>query len=166
MRANLPTGADPIRGELLSTERLEVFAEALAAEHSVHPGKRRGRPLLSRLQENSRVLLVSYRSIASAIREERTISPAAEWLVDNFHVVEEQLREIPEDLPAGYYRELPKLKQGEFAGYPRIYAVAIMIIAHTDSRLEVEILERFLRAYQRITPLTIGELWAIAITLR
>ncbi len=61
---------------------------------------------------------------------------------------------------------MPKLIIGEFAGYPRIYAVAMAIIAHTDSRLEVDALERFLRAYQAVTPLTIGELWAIAITLR
>jgi cyclic beta-1,2-glucan synthetase len=166
MRANLPTGADPIRGELLSTERLEVFAETLAAEHSVHPGKRRGRPLLPRLQENGRVLLVSYRSIASAIREERTISPAAEWLVDNFHIVEEQLREIREDLPPGFYRELPKLARGPLEGYPRVYGLAWAFVEHTDSRFDPETLRRFVRAYQRTRLLTIGELWAIAISLR
>jgi len=166
MRVNLPTGADPIRGELLSTERLEVFAEALAAEHSVHPGKRRGRPLLSRLRENGRVLLASYRSIASAIREDRTISPAAEWLVDNFHIVEEQLREIREDLPPGFYRELPKLARGPLEGYPRVYGLAWAFVEHTDSRFDPETLRRFVRAYQRTRLLTIGELWAIAISLR
>jgi len=76
------------------------------------------------------------------------------------------LREIHEDLPTGYYRELPKLVNGRFDGFPRVYAIAMAIIEHTDSRLEIESLERFLRAYQSITPLTIGELWAIAITLR
>ena len=98
---------DPIRGELFSTERLEQFAEGLATQHSVFPGKRRGKPLLPRLKDNGRVLLACYRTIAAAIREEGTISPAAEWLVDNFHIVEEQLREIREDLPPGFYRELP-----------------------------------------------------------
>ncbi len=166
MRASLPTGSDPIRGELLSTERLEVFAEALAAEHSVYPGKRRGRPLLPRLGENGRVLLASYRSIASAIREERTISPAAEWLVDNFHIVEEQLREIREDLPPGFYRELPKLAGGPLEGYPRVYGLAWSFVEHTDSRFDPEALRRFVRAYQRTRLLTIGELWAIAISLR
>src|SRR2546425_553043 len=131
MRVNLPTETDPIRGELLSTERLEVFAEALAVEPSVHPGKRRGRPLLPRLRENGRVLLASYRSIAGAIREDRTISPAAEWLVDNFHIVEEQLREIREDLPPGFYRELPKLARGPLEGYPRVYGLAWAFVEHT-----------------------------------
>ena len=58
----------------------------------------------------------SYRAIAEAIREERAITPAAEWLVDNFHIVDEQLREIRDDLPPGFYRELPKLADGLLAG--------------------------------------------------
>ncbi len=156
----------PIRAELYSVERLEQFAKTLAAEQIEVAQPKRFRKLLPRLEDNGRVLVNAYRSLADAIRNESTISPAAEWLIDNFHIVEEQLREIQEDLPQGYYRELPKLAQGDFAGYPRIYAVGLMLIAHTDSRLEVETLERFLRAYQLITPLTIGELWAVAITLR
>src|SRR6266702_877549 len=115
----------PIRGELFSTERLEQFAETLAQEHTTLPGKRRGRPLLPRLEENGSVLLAAYRAIAEAMRQESAISPAAEWLVDNFHIVEEQLREIREDLPKSYYHELPKLGQGELKDYPRIYAVAL-----------------------------------------
>ncbi|HEY3122888.1 MAG TPA: glycosyl transferase, partial [Thermoanaerobaculia bacterium] len=162
----MSTAAEPIRGELFSTERLEQFAEALAAEHAVYPGIRRGRPLLPRLQENGRVLLSSYRAIASAIREERTISPAAEWLVDNFHIVEDQLREIREDLPPGFYRELPKLARGPLKGYPRVYGLAWSFVEHTDSRFDPETLRRFVRAYQHTRLLTIGELWAIAIYLR
>src|SRR5918998_3229418 len=156
----------PIRDELYSVERLEQYAATLAAEHRVYPGRRRGRRLLPGLERNGRLLVAAYRSLAEAVRDERTISPAAEWLVDNFHIVEEQLREIREDLPESYYYELPKLSAGELADYPRIYAVALSIIAHTDSRLDAETLRRFVRAYQQTTPLTIGELWAVAITLR
>jgi cyclic beta-1,2-glucan synthetase len=156
----------PIRGELYSVERLEQFAGILASDHIAVGKPKRFQKLRPRLEDNGAVLIAAYYSLTNTIRDERAVPPAAEWLVDNFHIVEEQLREIHEDLPPGYYRELPKLKQGEFAGYPRIYAVAMAIIEHTDSRLEVETLERFLRAYQAITPLTIGELWAIAITLR
>ncbi len=161
-----PDFETPIRGELFSTERLEQYAEALAGEHAVLPGRRRGRRLLPRLAENGRVLLASYRSIAQAMRREAAVSPAAEWLVDNFHIVEDQLREIREDLPSGFYRELPKLSQGDWAGYPRVYALAWVFVEHTDSRFDAEALRRFVRAYQRVRPLTIGELWAIAISLR
>ncbi|OLE54438.1 MAG: hypothetical protein AUG51_08195 [Acidobacteria bacterium 13_1_20CM_3_53_8] len=165
-RANNARDEEPIRDELYSVERLEQKAEALAAEHKISPGRRRGRRLMPGLEENGRQLVAAYRSLAEAIRRERTISPAAEWLVDNFHIVEEQLREIRQDLPGGYYYELPKLAEGDLVGYPRIYAIALALIAHTDSRLDTETLKRFIRAYQRVTPLTIGELWAVAITLR
>ncbi len=157
---------EPIRAELFSVERLEQFAATLAEEHQTVARPKQFRKLLPRLEDNGRVLVAAYGSLTGAIRQEQTISPAAEWLVDNFHIVEEQLREIREDLPKGYYRELPKLTGGDFAGYPRIYAVALAIVAHLDSRLEIETLEKFLDAYQKVTPLNIGELWAVAITLR
>ncbi len=156
----------PLTGDLYSLERLEQHAFSLAAIHKVIPAPARGSNLLMRLEENERVLLDAYQSLADAIRRERSISPAAEWLVDNFHIVEEQLREIREDLPESYYAELPKLSEGELKGYPRIYAVALEIISHTDSHLNLEILKRFIKAYQRETALSIGELWAAAITLR
>ncbi|MGH9967775.1 MAG: GH36-type glycosyl hydrolase domain-containing protein [Pyrinomonadaceae bacterium] len=154
----------PIREEMFSVERLEQFAQALAADHRIVRTK--GRRLLPRLEDNGRKLFAVYRALVEAIRSGRSISPAGEWLVDNFHIVEEQLREIREDLPKSYYYELPKLADGELKDYPRIYAVAIAIIAHTDSRLETNTLRRFIAAYQTVSPLSIGELWAVAITLR
>ncbi|HMF57313.1 MAG TPA: glucoamylase family protein, partial [Pyrinomonadaceae bacterium] len=165
-RNSVAQDEEPIRAELFSVERMEQFAARLAVEHRDARAYLRGRRLLPELEENGRLLLAAYRSLAEAIRRERTISPAAEWFVDNFHIVEEQLREVREDLPRGFYYELPKLESGDLAGYPRIYAVALSLIAHTDSRLDTETLRRFIRAYQQVTPLKIGELWAVAITLR
>ena len=112
------------------------------------------------------MLLAAYRSIAETVREKSEITPAAEWILDNFHVVEEQLREIRDHLPGSYYRLLPKIAAGHLAGYPRVYGLAWAYVAHTDSRFELETLQRFVRAYQRVQPLTIGELWAVAIHLR
>jgi cyclic beta-1,2-glucan synthetase len=158
--------ASPIRAELFSVEQLEQFAGTLAAEQLVHSQKKRGRRLLPRLRENARVLVRSHRAIAEASRQTRMVSPAAEWLLNNFHIVEEQIREIQEDLPPGFYRELPKLASGPLEGYPRVHGLAWSFVAHADSRIELETLRRFVRAYQRVQPLTIGELWALAISLR
>jgi cyclic beta-1,2-glucan synthetase len=157
---------EPIRSELFSIERLEQHAESLAAAQRITAGPGAGRPLTTRLRDNGRVLLAAYRAIAEAIREECAITPAAEWLVDNFHVVEEQIREIHDDLPRGFYRQLPKLAEGPLAGHPRVFGIAWAVVAHTDSRFDPQTLCRFVRAYQRVQPLTIGELWAVAITLR
>ncbi len=155
----------PIREEIYSVERLEQYAQTLAAEHRIIR-KKGSAYLLPRLEDNGRKLVAAYRALVEALRGGRSISPAAEWLVDNFHIIEEQLREIREDLPKSYYYELPKLADGELKDYPRIYAVAIALIAHTDSRLETNTLRRFISSYQTVSPLTIGELWAVAISLR
>ena len=164
-RSSEPTDG-PIRSELFSIDRLEQHAASLAAAQRVSPASDKGRPLVARLVENGKVLAGTYRSIVHATRENQPIPPAAEWLLDNYHVVEEQIREIKDDLPPGFYRRLPKLSDGPLQGYPRVFGIAWAVVAHTDSALEVHKLTRFVEAYQRVQPLTIGELWAIAITLR
>jgi cyclic beta-1,2-glucan synthetase len=158
--------AEPILDELFSVERLEQHARTLAAAQQVTETPFRGRDVRSRVDENGRVLVESYRELARAIRDERAVTPAAEWLVDNFPIVDEQLREIRDDLPPDYYRELPKLAEGHLMGYPRVLGLTWAYIAHTDSRIDPESLRRTVRAYQEVEPLTIGELWAIAISLR
>src|SRR5215216_6326038 len=163
-----PTGyADekPFQAEFFSVERLEQYAQTLASQHKTVTRKGRAQ-LLPRLEDNGRKLEAAYKALVNALREGRGISPAAEWLVDNYHIVEKQLREIRQDLPKSYYHELPKLAEGELEGYPRIYSVALELIAHTDSRLDTNTLQRFIAAYQTVAPLSIGELWAVAITLR
>src|SRR4030095_2264461 len=157
---------EPIRAELFGVERLEQHAESLAAAQPVLKGTVRGRPLLPRAQDTGRAPRETYRAGAKAIREERSIVPAAEWLVDNFHIVDEQLREIRDDLPPGFYRELPQLAAGPLQGYPRVFGLPWAFVPHTDSRFDPETLRRFVCAYQRVQPLTIGELWAVAIALR
>ncbi len=157
---------EPILAELFSVERLEQHAQTLAGAQKVTDAPRRGHAVAPRVAENGRVLLESYRVLARAIKDERSITPAAEWLVDNFHIVDEQLREIRDDLPPDYYRELPKLAEGHLAGYPRVMGLVWAYIAHTDSRFDPDSLRRMVRAYQEVEPLTIGELWAVAISLR
>jgi cyclic beta-1,2-glucan synthetase len=157
---------EPIREELFSVERLEGHARSLAAAQPVTPKPTKGHSLAARLADNGAVLLSAYRVTAGSIDEHRTITPAADWLVDNYYLVERQIREIRSALPPGYYRQLPKLADGPFEGYPRVFGVAWAFVAHTDSHFDSEMLCRFIRAYQVVQPLTIGELWAVAITLR
>ncbi len=156
----------PVREELFGVERLEKHAESLAAEQPVTTRPPVVRSLHARLNENAAVMLAAYRASASELENGRGVEPAAEWLLDNYHLVEEQIREIRDDLPPGYYRRLPKLAKGPFAGYPRVFGLVWAFVAHTDSHFNPETLRRFIAAYQRVQPLAIGELWAVAITLR
>ncbi|MCR4266445.1 GH36-type glycosyl hydrolase domain-containing protein [Nitratireductor sp. ZSWI3] len=155
-----------MREELFSAERLEQHAQSLAAAQPVTDRPPAVLSLHKRLNNNAAVLLAAYRASAAELESGRGVVPAAEWLLDNYHLVEEQIHEIRDDLPPGYYRQLPKLSKGPFAGYPRVLGLAWAFVAHTDSLFEREKLRRFLVAYQRVQPLTIGELWAVAITLR
>jgi cyclic beta-1,2-glucan synthetase len=155
-----------LRAELFSIERLEEHAASLAAAQTVTRRRSFRHSLSGRLGQNESVLLASYRRIAAAAAEGRPITPAAEWLLDNYHLIEEQIREIRQDLPPKFYRLLPKLANGPFSGYPRVFGIAWAFVAHTDSHFDPDSLRRFVRAYQRVQPLTIGELWAVAITLR
>ncbi len=157
---------EPIRAELFGAERLERHAESLAVADRTAEEPVRGRDLLPRVRDNGRVLLDDYHSVVEAVGAKREITLAEEWFLDNFHVVDEQLREIRDHLPKSFYRRLPKIPAGHLVGCPRVYGLAWAYVAHTDSRFEVETLGRFVRAYQRIQPLGIGELWATPIHLR
>ncbi len=157
---------EPISAEIFSVERLEHYAETLAKTQEISPATSAGVSLRRRLRANAGNLHAAYHTLIAGIRDDHAVSPAAEWLVDNFYIVDEHVRAIRRDLPAGYYRQLPKLANGPLRGYPRVYGIAWAIIAHSDNRFELDTLYRFCRAYQRVQPLTIGELWAIAITLR
>ncbi len=156
----------PVRAELFGVERLEQHAISLAGVQCVTRHPARVPTLHRRLDHNAAALLAAWRASAAEMAAGRPMAPAAEWLLDNYHLVEAQIREIRVDLPPGYYRLLPKLASGPFAGYPRVFGLVWAFVAHTDSHLDAMALRRFLTAYQSVQPLTIGELWATAITLR
>jgi cyclic beta-1,2-glucan synthetase len=164
-RVDHPGGEAPIRFELFSIERLEQHAVSLAQAQKISPVKE-GKKLIPRVRENAQLLLEAHQAVTKAVKAQHAITPAAEWLLDNFHILDEQIGDILVDLPESYYYELPKLAEGVLAGYPRVYGIAWALVAHTDSRFSPELLKHFVRAYQNIEPLTLGELWAIPITLR
>ncbi|MGX5915205.1 GH36-type glycosyl hydrolase domain-containing protein [Aliidiomarina sp. Khilg15.8] len=157
---------EPIREELFGIERLEQHAASLAQAQEVTKKPPRVVSLRARLEQNADALIMVYRDCVRDMEAGKEMVPAAEWLLDNYHLVEAQIREIRQDLPAGFYEQLPKLASGPLAGYPRVFGLAWAFIAHTDSHLDAEVLSLFIAAYQRVQPLSIGELWAIPITLR
>jgi cyclic beta-1,2-glucan synthetase len=129
--------------------------------------KQRGSgPLLLRLDDTKEVLDRVYQELNAGAERGLDISPAGDWLLDNFYIVQEHIREIRTSLPKSYYDELPKLSTGSLAGYPRAYEVAIELIAHTEGHLDLDNLPLFVREYQTVTPLRMGELWAIPTMLR
>ena len=160
-RTAAPSVEKPFRDELLSIERLEERALALAASFTIDPSpRRRARDIFPRFDDNARVLRGAYRTLADDVRTGRFVTAAAEWLLDNFHLVSSEIRDIHQHLPGAYYRQLPTLASREQAGHTRIYAMAVELVRHSDSRIDRQQLVVFVNSYQRVAPLTIGELWA------
>ncbi|MBI4756557.1 MAG: cyclic beta 1-2 glucan synthetase [Betaproteobacteria bacterium] len=144
---------------------MEQHGARLASAHRLTPGRVPDQ-LLSRLAANEDVLIETCKRLTAAVATSHRITPAGEWLLDNFYLVEEQIRTARRHLPKGYSRELPSLAEGASAGLPRVYDIALETISHGDGRVDPESLSRFVAAYQSVTPLTLGELWAIPIMLR
>ncbi len=157
--------APPLRSELFSSDQMEQHGKTLAGLHKLGLGRARDR-LLTRLAENEGVLLGVRNLLTEAIKANRRITPAGEWLLDNFYLIEEQIRAARRHLPKGYSRELPRLVNGSSAGLPRVYDIAQETISHGDGRVDPESLSNFVAAYQTVTALKLGELWAIPIMLR
>ncbi|MEK7236809.1 MAG: cyclic beta 1-2 glucan synthetase, partial [Nitrospirota bacterium] len=158
-------GEPPLRSELFSADQMEQHGKTLAGLHQLSPGQAPDQ-LLSRLAENEDVLIGVRDLLAEAVKANRRITPAGEWLLDNFYLIEEQIRTAKRHLPKGYSRELPRLLNGSTVGLPRVYDIALETISHGDGRVDPGSLSSFVAAYQTITGLTLGELWAIPIMLR
>src|SRR5512146_2085729 len=155
----------PLRSELFSADQMERYGKALASAHRLTPHRGRDQ-LLVRLAANESVLLDVGRQLTAAVSANHRITPAGEWLIDNFHLVEEQIGTAKRHLPRGYIRELPSLALGPSAGLPRVYDIALETISHGDGRFDADSLRRFVAAYQSVAALKLGELWAIPIMLR
>lgn len=155
----------PLRAELFSADQMEQHGKTLAGSHTLSPGHAPDR-LLTRLAENEGLLIGVQNLLTEAVKANRRITPAGEWLLDNFYLIEEQIRTARRHLPKGYSRELPRLINGPSIALPRVYDLALEMVSHGDGRVDPEILSRFVEAYQTVTSLKLCELWAIPIMLR
>jgi len=155
----------PLLAELFSADQLERYGKTLAVRHRVVKSKSQD-SLLPRLADNESTLVAVCNRLEAAVSASHGIGPAGDWLLDNFHLIEEQIVTAKRHLPRGYSRELPRLAIGPSSGLPRVYDIALEAIAHGDGRVDAEGLGRFIAAYQSVTMLQLGELWAIPIMLR
>ncbi len=154
-----------LRSELFSIEQLKRHAVTLAGQHRIDPRPGPDR-LLPRLADNARVLLAAYDVVTAAATSGQRIAPAEAWLLDNYYLIEQQIALARRHLPRGYSRQLPRLADGQSAGFPRIYELALELISHMDGRVDSDNATQFVAAYQTVEPLKLGELWAFPIMLQ
>ncbi len=157
--------ASTLRGEILHGDALRAHAVEVARQHGEPKPCRQASRLRERFLEVRTALDTGYAELAAASSPVDAAS-AEEWLLDNRHVVQEQVREFEDDLPRGYLRTLPCMGVGNDSSYPRVYAATVDYLRHTGARLDPESLALYVEGYQTVSPLTIGELWAIPIMMR
>ena len=155
----------PLRSEIFTKDKLVVHAVTLAKRHVLVYNKT-SEQLLKRLAENEHILLQVYALLSDTIKKNNPIAPGAEWLLDNFYLIEEQIYTGKKHLPKGYSKALPRLLKGASADLPRVYDMAVEILSHSDGHVDINSLTDFIKSYQTVSFLKIGELWAIPIMLR
>ncbi len=156
----------PLRDELLDVARLQDHARSLGALLTQPATLRGRRRSLARFADNAAVLAAAYRQLADDARARQFVGPAGEWLLDNYHLVDSEIRALRRDLPRRYYEQLPGLSLPNGASEARIYFLATELIRHSDSRLDRTHMAAFLDGVQTGAPLTLGELWAWPSMLR
>ena len=150
----------------VNREDLEKHAFEIAHHYSDIKNTNCKKKLISNLDKSYEKILKGYENIDREGKSKKEILPAAEWLLDNLYLVEKEYKNIKYNMPQSYYNDLPVIYKGVMKGYPRVYHIAIEVVSHTDGRIDESIIASFIRAYQRNTVLTSGELWAIPIMLR
>jgi cyclic beta-1,2-glucan synthetase len=156
---------EPLRDELFSSDQMEHFAKALATKHKVSTKPAKDH-LLKRLADNEIILQEVRKLLTASIKNNYQVAPAGEWLIDNFYLIEEHIRIAKTHFPKNYSEDLPQLLNGTSLGITRSYDIVLHIISHSDGRIDIETLSCFIKAYQTITQLKLGELWSIPIMLR
>ncbi|MDE1153761.1 MAG: glucoamylase family protein [Micavibrio sp.] len=159
------TSDDMLKSELLSAEQMGQYGRTLAEKHKL--AERQGPDsLLARLDENEVIINSAYQALVQAVEKNQQITPAGEWMLDNFYLIEDHIQIARRHLPRGYSRGLPRLSKGPSDSLPRVYDIALQIISHSDARLNAEVIQLFISSYQKFAPLKLGELWAVPIMLR
>ncbi|HOL92139.1 MAG TPA: glucoamylase family protein, partial [Clostridiales bacterium] len=150
----------------LDAEELRKHAEEMARNHPAGKHSRSLNWLIRRLNENYSLIYGIYRDLSRDVRESLPTPPSAEWLLDNFYIIEEQVKLIRRNLSRGRYSRLPVLKSGYYRGYPRVYSIALEIVAHTNGSIDEKSIMTFIQAYQSHSLLSMSELWAMPLMLR
>jgi cyclic beta-1,2-glucan synthetase len=172
----LPSENSPLRAYVYTRDDLAELGQLLAEQDIIEDPNQswfavtqlaiKGYSLKRRFAENVDLITRGYTTLLSDAKEQIPLEPGADWILDNFHVIDQHIREIKRFFPRGYDKTLPRLREGELAGFPRAYRIALELVTHTDASVDTDTLSALIEAYQQKQTLTMGEVWAIPIMLK
>lgn len=162
---NIPTSELQIEDVVLPMDELERHAENLAKTHETTKRKHSMKRITKRIETRFKDILTTYKNFNTDVSNGFPVPPAAEWLLDNFYIIQEQknfiIRELTEIRQA-----LPVVTEGIYAGFPRIYSIAIEIVSHIDGNANEKVIKDFISAYQRYNFLSIEEIWLLTLMVK
>lgn len=162
----LSENIDEINDVLLKKEELLNHGFLLAKRHRLESKMRTTKVLARRMDNNYHNIFKIYKELNELAKNGGDLSPASEWLLDNFYKIEEQVKEVRQNLNDDRFTKLITLANGYLKGYPRAYAIALELVSHTDGKVEEELLIEFVRAYQRVQIMSISEVWSLSLMIR
>ena len=141
-----------------------VFVLPVKSEPAVPPAARSRRPILAKLQDNETTLTRACEELLESLGLNHSLSPSAEWLLDNAHLTRTQVADIRRNLPKSH--PIFQLK-GSSSGHDLpIFAIARSIIHDCDHAVQAAGILEALNEYQKTQTLSIAELWAVPLAIR
>ncbi|OPX42863.1 N,N'-diacetylchitobiose phosphorylase [Ruminiclostridium hungatei] len=150
---------------VLCSDELERHAEELAKAQGKIGKKRSVRMVSKRVENRYKSILETYENLNRDAASAFPIPPAAEWLLDNFYIIEEQKNVVIKELSESR-NVVPVLADGPYSGFPRIYSIAVEIVSHVDGNANEKVIKDFITAYQRYTFLSVEELWLLTLMIK
>lgn len=155
-----------IEGAILDEEQLKKHLEKMAMQHTLKSKANKNTYPVPQLVENYIKIKNVYKLLNEHIKLGINIHPAGEWILDNFYIIEEAVRQIEKEMTLKKYANFVGIQNGKYAGFARIYVLATEIVAYTDNKINGENLKKYLQAYQTKKTLNMEEIWNIGIFLQ
>ena len=155
-----------IEGAILDEEQLKKHMEKIAIQHTLKSKSDKNTYPIPQMLTNYGLIKSTYNLLNEHIKLGINIHPAGEWILDNFYIVEESVRQIEKEITLKKYTNFVGIQNGKYTGFARIYVLANEIVAYTDNRITGENLEKYLQAYQTKKTLNMEEIWNIGVFLQ
>ena len=155
-----------IRGSLLDKNQLIKHIEVVASEHIVNNKSSKNTYPIKNLIDDYKFIINTYNLLMKHVKLGIKIHSAGEWILDNFYIIEENVKIIEKELSLKKYLKLPGLANEEFLGFARIYVLAEEIVAYSNCMIDLETIDISLRGYQKKKSLNMEELNVLGIFLK
>lgn len=155
-----------IKGALLDQNTLENYLEKIASEHILQDKSQKDTYPIPHLIENFKFITITYEILNEHLKKGINIHPAGEWLLDNYYIIEENVKMIQKELSLKKYQNFVGIATGAYKGFARIYVLAQEIVAYTEGKIDSLNLEKLMAAYQRKKTLNMEEIWNIGTFLQ